>query len=195
MAYAGFQFLPLVLLVVKSSSKKVQITSLMHIAVAPSNNNSDASIVDPRSCLTLRRVRLATLLRKASFGRLHIIWLNGSTSTTTTATAPVQQQSSSRHNNNDNMQQKRCLFCTDPQKVQLRIELKEEEDAGGEGDTRAGKKCRRRLLHSQMCSDMLAVATLLHGNGPRAAAEVAVPSLESFSLTHSLTSASMEYFN
>lgn len=196
MAYAGFQFLPLV---VKSSSKKVQITSLMHIAVAPSNNNnnSDASI-DPRSCLTLRRVRLATLLRKASFGRLHIILLNGSTSTTTTkATAPVQRQSSSRHNNNDNMQhKKRCLFCTDPQKVQLRIGMKEKEDAGGGGgDTRAGKKCRRRLLHSQMCSDMLAVATLLHGNGPRAAAEVAVPSLDSFSLTHSLTSASIEYFN
>lgn len=69
-----------VLLVVKSSSKKVQITSLMHIAVAPSD-------ADPRSCLTLRRVRLATLLRKASFGRLHIIWLNGSSTTTASATA------------------------------------------------------------------------------------------------------------
>lgn len=50
MAYAGFQFFCVVLLVVKSSSKKVQITSLMHIAVAPSDGNgNDYSDADPRS--------------------------------------------------------------------------------------------------------------------------------------------------
>lgn len=128
------------------------------------------------ACLTLRRVRLATLLRKASFGRLHIIWLNGSSTTSS---------SQRRHNNNDNMQQKRCLFCTDPQKVQLRL-----RGSGVEGGEKEQGKNVVGVVFILRCVQICSLLQHCCMGMDRAPRETAVPfaRVRSHSFIHSLTS-------